>query len=77
MALAVMLSWALLADTLWNFLVDKPPHHDKVSSIEGELFGYKYRRMEHMNRNRDFHLMEHLICVKLYVKVNIGLFFGF
>ena len=20
----------------WNFLVDKPPHRDKVSSIEGE-----------------------------------------
>ena len=42
MALAVMLSWALLVDALWNFLVDKPPHHDKVNSIEGELFGYKY-----------------------------------
>ena len=23
----------------WNFLVDKPPHRDKVSSIEGENTG--------------------------------------
>ena len=32
---AATLSWALLVDALgWNFLVDKPPQHDKVSFIE-------------------------------------------
>ena len=40
-ALAVTLSWALLVDSLWlELLVDKPPHLDKVSSIEGVLLSY-------------------------------------
>ena len=40
-ALAVTLSWALLVDSLWlELLVDKPPHRDKVSSIEGVLLSY-------------------------------------
>ena len=34
-ASAVTLSWALLIDALWNFLVVKPTHRDKVSSIKG------------------------------------------
>ena len=36
--LAATLSWALLVDALNEeyFLVDKPPHRDKVSSIEGD-----------------------------------------
>ena len=32
-----MLIWALFGDALgWKFLVNKSPHHDKVSFIEGE-----------------------------------------
>ena len=32
---AVTPSWALIVDALgWNFLEDKPLHHDKVSFIE-------------------------------------------
>ena len=33
--LAATLNWALLVDALWNFLVDKPLHREKMSSIEG------------------------------------------
>ena len=34
---AATLSWALLVDALcWNFLVDKPSHHDKMSFIKRE-----------------------------------------
>ena len=33
---AVTPSWAPIVDELgWNFLEDKPLHHDKVSFIEG------------------------------------------
>ena len=36
MVVAVTLIWAVLVDARgWNFLVDKPPHHGKVSFIEG------------------------------------------
>ena len=38
MFVTVRLSWALLVDApRWNFLVDKPPHHDKVSFMEGVM----------------------------------------
>ena len=34
---AAMLIWALFVDALgWKFLVNKSPHHDKVSFTEGE-----------------------------------------
>ena len=57
--------------------IDLNVNHDKKRTIHYNSLGTSMVRMDHVNGNRDFHLTEHPICVKLYVKVNKGLFFRF
>ena len=60
---------SLLAHSGWNFLVDKPPHQDKVSSIEGVL---QVQFLPVDEKYKYYYLLGCMICqlVEILVRLN-------